>query len=61
MTEIEKRIGFARTEAGKTSVAMGWGSAWFGHHGGLGGGNGGGGQTNPLMVRLEPHTLNRRW
>lgn len=30
MTEIEKRIGFARTEAGKVSVAIGWGSATMG-------------------------------
>jgi hypothetical protein len=29
--------------------------------GALGGGNCGGGQTNPLVVKLEPHTLNRRW
>lgn len=48
MTEMERRIGCARKEAGKVGVVMSWGSAWFSGHGALGGDNGGGGQTNPL-------------
>lgn len=38
MTEIERRIGCARQEAGKVGVAVSWGSAWFGGRGALGGG-----------------------